>query len=283
MAPQSFTLSLQQPATSVPVAAGSTIVVRGSVYSRYDGAVVDAASTTWPASAPGGASLDGGGLVDFAAGGFEIVARDAATHEVRAMATGKDAPACALAHVSAPCLPLRASHLAHSRLLGLDEWLGSLRGELKVDADGVLAGAEAQAGSGWVVAGVPALATAAVAVLVVMVALACRAYRRWAGSARRRFARLVGSIDRAAAKADPVLSKVLGPPLRAARRAVRARQIDPESGEGQRLATALEQLHIGLCAEAARKRLDAERHVADALALEVQTALEAAAELSHFG
>ena len=78
MAPHSFTLSLEESATPLPVAPGATIVVRGSLYSRYDGSVIDAATTTWPAGAPGGASVDAGGLIDFGAGGFEIVARDAA-------------------------------------------------------------------------------------------------------------------------------------------------------------------------------------------------------------
>jgi hypothetical protein len=133
------------------------------------------------------------------------------------------------------------------------------------------------------VSAAPALGIACALGVVTAVVVVWRVYRRWASTARRRFARLVTRIHRAAAKADPVLCKVLGPALRSARQAVSERRIDPESGEGQRLAVALEQLHLGLCAEAARKRRDAERRVADELRVEVETALEAAAELANIG
>jgi hypothetical protein len=281
MAPQSFTLSLEQPATPIPVAAGATIVVRGSLYSHYDGSVVDAATTTWPADAPGGASVDAGGLIDFGAGGFELVARDATLHEVRVVATGKNAPACTLAQVEAPCLALRSTELAHSRLLGTDDWLASLRGELRVEGEDVLARAAIDTATLSAKLASAAAVLGIACGLVTAVMLGWRVFRRWASSARRRFARLVTRVDRAAANADPVLSSVLRPTLHSARQAVSERRIDPDSSEGRRLVVAFEQLHGRLCAEAARKRRDAERYVADELALEVEAAVDTAAELAN--
>lgn len=289
MAIESFSLSLQELATPVPVAPGASIVVRGSLYSSYDGSVIDAATTTWPASAPGGASVDAGGLIDLEAGGFEIVARDATAHEIRLVATGKHAPACAVSHVASPCLLLRSRHLAHSRLLGTDPWLASLRGELRVEGENVLTAAEteAEAGAG---AGARSKETAEHATipgivcvlgLLPCLALGLRLYRHWSSSARRRFARLIARIDRAASQADPVLCKVLRPALSSANKAVSDRRLDPDSGEGLRLTAALEHLQRRLCTVAARKQRVAERRVADELALEVQTALETAAEIAN--
>src|SRR5687768_2675690 len=85
----------------VDVEAGREVKLKG-FYRSGDGAVIDAATTTWPEGSAGGARVDAGGLVDFAGGGFHVTARDPVTHEVTAVATGGEAPACDLAGVSAP-------------------------------------------------------------------------------------------------------------------------------------------------------------------------------------
>jgi hypothetical protein len=96
----------------------------------------------------------------------------------------------------------------------------------------------------------------------------------------RRLARLVRSVRKAAATADPVLAQLLCPALEGATRAVRGRHIDPASAEGRRLERALEELHTGLCDRASHRQQEAERRVVDELAFDVQIALDAAAEAS---
>src|ERR1700689_886316 len=99
-------LPLDGPPLHVEVEPGAEIVLRGSFHSTYDGTTIDAATTTWPQEAPGGASVVPSGLVDLEAGGFHMTSRDAVTHEVHAVATGKGAEVCAALHTRAPCLPL---------------------------------------------------------------------------------------------------------------------------------------------------------------------------------
>src|SRR5438552_16150444 len=111
-------ISLTQPAIHVDAAPGGEIVIRGSYASAHDGSIVDAATTTWPAGAPGGASVDPGGLLEVSdAYGFHLTSRDPSTHEVHAVATGEGSAACSAFGVAAPCLPLRVRLQAQSRLL----------------------------------------------------------------------------------------------------------------------------------------------------------------------
>src|SRR5262245_59680311 len=121
-------LVLNRPAIAVDVTPGGEIILRGSYQSTHDGSIVDAAVTTWPADAPGGASVDAGGLIDFEAGGFHLTSRNIATHEVHAVATGGPAPACAAFGVASPCLALRVEPQARTRLLTMDAWTKSLKG-----------------------------------------------------------------------------------------------------------------------------------------------------------
>jgi hypothetical protein len=96
----------------------------------------------------------------------------------------------------------------------------------------------------------------------------------------RQFARLVRSVRRAATHADPVLGELLAPSLLAAAEVVRRRRLDPGSPQGRRLTQALEGLRAGLARRVAARRQAAERRVVDALALDLEVALEAAAEAS---
>lgn len=275
-----FTLSLLQPATHLPVAPGSTVVVRGSLRSRHDGSVVDAATTTWPADAPGGSSVDAGGLFDLPAGGFELVAHDAVAHEAELAATGAPAPGCAALGVPSPCLVLRANHLAHSRLLTVREWAESLRGSLSVELEAALAAptpSESPAAgtqAWWPVLGVALASLAAIVIFAVVV-------RRWLRSSRRRLTRLIGRIRRAAYRTNPVLAQVLAPALSSTARAVKQGRIDPSSRAGQRLEQALCFVQSGLQKQAAHKRQSEEQRAADELLGQLEVALEAAAEASR--
>lgn len=73
---EAICLNPRTPAVHVDVRPGGEIVVKGSFYSAHDGSTIDAAATIWPENAPGGASADSGGLIDFAAGGFRVSSRD---------------------------------------------------------------------------------------------------------------------------------------------------------------------------------------------------------------
>src|SRR6185437_8760031 len=99
-------LPLDLPAIHVDVEPGGEIVLKGAFHSKHDGSIVDAATTTWPPEAPGGASVDTGGLVDFEAGGFHVTSRDPVKHEVHAVVKSEGGEACAALGVTAPCLPL---------------------------------------------------------------------------------------------------------------------------------------------------------------------------------
>ena len=126
--PEPTAVCLTTAATHVAVRPGEEIILRGSFYSKHDGATIDAATTAWPAEAPGGASVDSGGLIDFAGGGFHVTSRNPATHEVHAVATGDPAPLCAQAGVQAPCLPLRLLPLARARFMTVNDWSATLVG-----------------------------------------------------------------------------------------------------------------------------------------------------------
>ena len=69
-------LALDRIVQPVNVEPGGEIILRGSFTSAHDGTTIDAATTQWPAGAPGGASVDAGGLIDFEAGGFHMTSRD---------------------------------------------------------------------------------------------------------------------------------------------------------------------------------------------------------------
>lgn len=274
------------PGLHVALAPGEIVTIKGIFRCRHDGTTVDGVSTGWPADAPGGPRVVPGGLIDFAAGGFEVTARDADSHQIEAVATGGPAPACHALGLEAPCLPLRTVQLAHERLLTVREYVGSLHGEMTVavpESPAHLAVATESVGEeeAWVwlpqLAIVGVLVWAAATLLVILWAL----HRRWIGSARRRIARRMRELEQTALSADPVLSQVLAPALAGMARALRDRRLDPTSAEGQRLEQRLQELHSDLVRSMVeRKRLD-ERQVADDLAVQLQQAVDAAAEASR--
>ncbi|WP_437975970.1 hypothetical protein WMF11_51085 [Sorangium sp. So ce295] len=270
---QTFTLRRDVAAQHVDVAPGGEIVLRGKLVCSTDASVIDAATTTWPAGAPGGASVDSGGLVDLEQGGFHMTSRDPATHEVHAIATGDPAPACALAGVEAPCLPLRLLPLARSRLQTAQELGSCLHGGITVEVpDAVL----------------PPVAPAAVpyvqgaAVLLgasVLVAIGWVVQRR---RARSPFGRLLDLAKRTRAKlraADPVVAAPLVPAVEAALGALKRRRVDATSTEGKRVAEVLRRVELRLDASAVEARADREQQAADELVREIESALEAVDEV----
>ncbi len=266
---------LDKPALPVDVAPGTEIVLRGFYTSRHDGSVIDAATTTWPKEAPGGASVDAGGFIDLEAGGFHLVSRDIAKHEVHAVATGKPGEACALAGVSAPCLPLRARP-ALSRLMTQSEWAASLDGagiEVVVPPPPLVAAPPGampylQAGAGILAAAVVGFG-------------AYRWRKRRAASPEGQLVALAEALKKKLARADQVLAAPLAPAVEAAIKAVRERRVDARSAEGRRVAEVLRRVDTRIEESMRQARAEEEQQAADELVHEMESALEAADEVKR--
>ena len=271
--PLKFSLRLDQVAQHVDVQPGGEIILRGALTSRRDGSIITADTTTWPAGAPGGGSVDAGGLLDLEGGGLHMTSRASPT-EVHAIATGKAAPACAAAGVEAPCLVLRTLPLARSRLITTQEWITSLDGALVVEIpDPVL----------------PPVAPSVAPYLQGAAALVGVGLMAWIGwTARRRRAQspagqLLALADRVSAKlrtTDAVLAAPLAPTLEAARKALKDRRVDASSVEGKRVAEVLRRVELRIDAVTAQARAEEEQEAADELVREIESALEAADEVS---
>jgi hypothetical protein len=271
-------LDLARLAEHVAVEPGGEIRLKGSYHSTFDGAEIDAATTTWPADAPGGASIDAGGLIDFKAGGFHVTSRDPKTHEVVAVATGDPAPICAKLGVQAPCLPLRMLPLSQSRLITMDEWRSSLKGAISLE---VVAPPPPAAYAPVVdVATHPAtLGAVGVAGLAAIVGLTWMIRRRQKLSPTGQMRDLVSRVSKKLSTADAVFVATVSPALKRARAIVDERRVDPTSKEGQRVREILLRVESRLDEAAADAKAAKEQEVADELAAEIEAALEAAREV----
>jgi hypothetical protein len=272
--PLKFQVRLDQVAQHVDVSPGGEIILRGSYTSRHDGSVVDAATTTWPAGAPGGGSVDAGGLLDLDAGGLHVSSRDATTHEIHAIATGKVAPACAAAGVEAPCLAIRTLPQARSRLITAKEWVDSLDGAIVVEVPNpVVPPVDPSV--------VPYLqGMAAIVGVGLLATLGWVAQRRRARSPAGQLLALANRVRAKLKTADAVLAAPLAPTLDTALRAVRGRRIDASSAEGRRIAEVLRRVELRIDDAHAQARAEEEQEAADELVREVESALEAADEVS---
>lgn len=270
---QTFTLRRDVAAQHVDVAPGGEIVLRGKLVCSTDASVIDAATTTWPAGAPGGASVDSGGLVDLEQGGFHMTSRDPATHEVHAIATGDPAPACALAGVEAPCLPLRLLPLARSRLQTAQELGSCLRGGITVEVPDAVLPPVAPAA-------VPYVQGAAVLLGVsVLASIGWVVQRRRARSPRGRLLDLAKRTRAKLRAADVVVAAPLVPAVEAALGALKRRRVDAATTEGKRVAEVLRRVELRLDASAVEARADREQQAADELVREIESALEAVDEV----
>ncbi|XXY44652.1 hypothetical protein WME91_32075 [Sorangium sp. So ce269] len=270
---QTFPLRRDRVAQHVDVAPGGEIVLRGKLVCSTDASVIDAATTTWPAGAPGGGSVDSGGLIDFAQGGFHVTSRDPATHEVHAIATGDPAPACALAGVEAPCLPLRLVPLARARLQTAQELTSCLNGGITVEVPDAVIPPVAPAAAPYVQGAAVLLG------LGVLASVGWAVHRR---RARSPIGQLIGLANRTRAKlkaADPVVAAPLLPAVEAALGALKRRRVDAASTEGKRVAEVLRRVETRLDASAVEARADREQQAADELVREIESALEAVDEV----
>lgn len=275
--PETSAVCLTNAATHVDVRPGEEIILRGSFYSKHDGATIDAATTSWPADAPGGASVDSGGLIDFTAGGFHVTSRNASTHEVHAVATGDPAPLCGQLGVEAPCLPLRLLPLARSRFMTVNDWSATLvggpqQGCLAMEIPAHVLPAVPPSSVPYLTAAGAALGFAAVA------ALAWVVQRRRAASPAGQLNALAHRVRTKLKAADPVLAAPLAPAIESVLRAIRERKVDAPSAEGKRVADVLRRVEAELGEAEAKARAQEEQQAADELVREVESALEAAEE-----
>jgi hypothetical protein len=267
-------LDLDRPVQHVDVQPGGEIRFSGSFHSTLDGSVVDAATTTWPDGAPGGGSVDAGGIVELAGGGFHLRSRDPVTHEVVAIATGDTAPVCDAAGVASPCLVLRTQPQATSRLVTMSDWKQSLKGGITYEIVGapVYAPAVRAAANPFVVG---ALGTVALAVVgAAIIALRRRAKSSPAGQLRE----LVARVERKLVRADAALVATLRPAVGRTLEAIEEKRVDPSSREGVRVKELLLRVEARLDETVEQARAEKEQEAADELVLEVESALEAARE-----
>lgn len=273
-APQKLRLDL--PAIPVQVEPGGEIVLKGAFHSKHDGSIIDAVTTSWPAGAPGGPSIDAGGLFDLEAGGFHMTSRDPVTHEVHAVAKGEPGQTCSALGVASPCLPLRLQKQAVSRLMTVADWSRSLE-----DGGGVVS---------MTVLNPPAYAPPPAAVpyvwgafgllvLGVAGAAGARFRRRRAASPAGQLLALGKRVQDKLGHADAVLSAPLAPAVATALRVLKDRRVDASSAEGQRVAAVLARVEARLDASVHEARAEEEQRAADDLVHEMESALEAADEV----
>lgn len=272
-------LRLDQAVTPIDVEPGGEIVLRGSFHSRFDGSDVDAATTTWPDGAPGGASVDAGGLVDFEAGGLHMTARDPKTHVVKAISTGEPGPACEAAGVASPCIALRVLPQARSRLLTMKDWTDSLAGQITVEATTAPAYAPAvdAATSPYAIGTFSVLGALAVG------ALAWTFHRKRAQSAKGQLLVMAARVQQKLRAADGALAAPLRPAVEAAMEALRRGKVDAGSKEGIRVQTILQRVEARIDDTTQAEREQREQEAADELVHEMESALEAADEAMIIG
>lgn len=272
------TLPLHEAAIHVDARVGDEVVLQGAYTSTFDGSVTDAATTTWPKDAPGGGSVDAGGVFEISdAYGLHLASRDPATHEVHAVVTGDGAEACAAFGVAAPCLPSRLRAQALSRLMPRDEWASTLQGRITLAVPPPPAIAPPPGVVPYLSYGAGALAVFAAC------ALALRYRKRRAESPAGRLLAQARRVRDKLARADGVVAAPLAPAVDAAIEALRARRVDAASGEGKRIAAALQRVELRLDTSVRDARALEEQQAADELVREFESALEAADEVMLAG
>ena len=268
-------IPLDRPAIHVDVAPGGEVILRGSFVSTRDGSTIDAATTSWPEDAPGGASIDAGGLLDLEGGGFHMTSRDAKTHEVHAIATGEAAPACDAAGVAAPCLPLRVMPQARTRLLTVSEWTESLKGAIQLEVPVTVLPPVAPSAVPYL-AGAGAILLAALGFVLVR-----RSRAKRAASPMGKLLALADRVRNKLGTADPIVAAPLAPALERALQSLRDRKVDATSNEGRRVTEVLYRVEERIDDSKKRARAQQEQEAADALVQEMEDALAAAEEVQR--
>jgi len=275
--PETQPLKLDGQPIHVAVEPGAEIILRGSYHSTHDGSVIDAATTTWPAESPGGASVDPGGLVDFEMGGFHVTSRDPVKHEVHAVAKSEPGAVCAALHVASPCLPLRLHQLGLARRpvgITAEEMARSLQGGITIE--GLPPPVVPPSAAPYVTVAGGVLLAGMVGVL------ASRWLKTRAASPAARLLTLARRVQDKLSGADAVLAAPLAPAVAAALRSLRERKVDAASAEGKRVAAVLMRVEARLDESVVAARAEEEQKAADELVQEMESALEAADEARSY-
>lgn len=263
------------PIQHIDAKPGTEIILRGSFTSQHDGSTMDAATTTWPKEAPGGARVDPIGFIDFEPGGLHMTSRDPATHEVHAIVKDQAGEACGLAGVASPCLIVN-KQLAIKRLLGGSEFGNTLNGSMTVEVQQAPVP--------------PIVEPATVPYLQIAGAILAAGFlgyvgwnwkKRQANSPEGQLIALSRKVMAQLEKADQVIAAPLKPSVDAAVKAIREKRVDAASKEGKRVAEALRRVNERLDATAREEREAKEQEAADELLREMESALEAAEEMKR--
>lgn len=269
-------IPLDRPVLPLTLSPGDEIVVRGELYSTFDGSRIDARATSWPSEAPGGASVDHGGFVDFSGGGLRVESYDAKTHEVHARVLETPGEACSALGVASPCLPVRTLTQAQTRGLTVATWKGSLQGSLTVELPAPaivpVAPMRAAATSPWFL-GVAALLLGLTALVI-----GRRMAKKRAESPRAQLEALAKRVRDRAKAADVALAAPLLPALERALAAVKEGKVAPRSPEGRRIEAMLLRVEDKLSHTERKLRAEDEKVVTDELLGEVEDALDAGDE-----
>lgn len=272
-------LPLDRP-LAVDVRPGGEITVTGSCYLSHDGSVIDAATTTWPKEAPGGASVEPIGLVDAQASGLSLASRDAAGHVAKFVYDGQPTAVCQAAGIQGACIVPNTMKLAVDRGIPRADFLQKLKGaegclQVEVPAPPPLAPL-APAFPFLVV-------TAAIGAAVAVSLVALRVWNRQRQSPAGQLLALAKRVKGKLQGADAVVAAPLGRAVETAMRALEAGRVDAASAEGKRVASVLLRVETQLDVKAAEARAEQEKEAADELVREVESALEAAEEASALG
>lgn len=268
-------ITLDKPAIHVDAPPGTDIVLRGFFTTRHDGKVIDAATTSWPKDAPGGASVDPVGFVNLEAGGMHLTSRDRDKHEVHAIVTGKGGEDCGQYGVAAPCLVMD-SRPAVSRGLTMKDWLATL------DGPGIVAELPPPPVVPVAPGAMPYLqAGAAIVVVGIAATIAWKWKKRRDASPDGQLLALARRVKEQIGKSDPVLAAPLAPAVDTALRALRDKRVDATSAEGKRVAEALRRVSLRIEASKRDERAAKEQEAADELVREMESALEAADEVER--
>jgi len=272
--PDTVKIPLEQAVVPVALKAGEEIVIRGVLYSTEDGSRIDARTTSWPGKAPGGASVDIGGYIDFAGGGLRVESYDPATHEVHARATTQAGEVCSAAGKGLYCLPARTLVQAQSRGLTVAQWKGSMQGELSMEVPSPppLAPVTSTLSS-------PVFLGGALAVVAVGALVAARvARKRWSQTPTAQLEALAKRVREKAKASDVALGAPLLPALDRALEALKKRKVEASSPEGKRLEAMLLRVDDKLSRTERTLRAEDEKAVADELLHDVEDALDAGDE-----
>lgn len=274
-APTITKIDIKIPVQPIHAQVGTEIVLRGSFTSKHDGSVIDAATTSWPKDAPGGASVDPIGLIDFESGGLYMKSRDIETHEVHAIVTDKGGEACAASGVSSPCLVLN-NKLALKRLLVQQDFRNTLNGTMELEVPQPLAPP---------IVPPPAVPYLQIAAVILVGGMGAMGAWRWKkskdSSPEGQLLALSRKVMAQLERADQVIAAPLKPTVDAAVKAIREKRVEASSKEGKRVADALRRVNDRLETTAKEERAAKEQEAADELLREMESALEAAEEMKR--